>query len=501
MLMKKRLLVKTGLVSIIMLFLSCSQADVGGAASQYCPSAVHSTHGSVPFGARACSPDGTRYAREVDPANQGQIGVFDAGTGELLLQISVGETNNDLKGLAWSPDSRWLAVMYHHGSGGYIAILDASTGARFTTLPIDGWAHYMRFADDGIHIIAGYETLPIPGMLPETPPAEGSRVNLGAKGEWYLLGVNYPWQYYGHDFGVAGTWEHDGASSAQSWEQIDADFAYLQEQGVHVVRWFLFGDGRASPEFSEEGQVIGYDEYFYPDVDAALAIAEKHDLYLIFVLFDFLICDEAQIGNGAQLFGRCELITDPVVRQSFLDNALKPLLERYGQHPNIIAWEVINEPEGAMDIAQGAWVGMPISATVMQDFVNDVVGYIHTYSSQAATLGSASRGSLVTYWRDCPLDFYQFHHYDHLEAQYPLDYAAADLELDKPVIVGEFPTANTRLTLAQYLDVIWQNGYAGALAWSYRADDDASDFVSGAADFKVWSEAHDAEVNITPLTD
>jgi len=325
-------------------------------------------------------------------------------------------------------------------------------------------------------------------------PARADRIQLWEDGYWYLLGVNYPWLNYGHDFGTTA-WGHDGVSSNKSMEQVDADFAYLKGQGVHIVRWFLFGDGRAAPEFNAKGEVTGFDEFFYPDLDAALALAQKHDIYLILVLFDFHLADKAKEVNGVQLGGRSQIITDPRKRQSFLEKALKSLLERYGKNRSIIALEVMNEPEGAMAIPGGGWVSEPVSAVAMQAFVNEVVTYIHTHSHQYATVGSASRGGL-SYWTNSTLDFYQYHYYDNIESQYPLDYPYVNLSLDKPCIVGEFPTKNTMLPTKQYLDTIWKNGYAGSLAWSYRAQDDSSDFEGVVNEFTPWSLAHEADAHI-----
>lgn len=321
-----------------------------------------------------------------------------------------------------------------------------------------------------------------------------NRIALWNEQSWYLLGVNYPWLGYGHDFGTTA-WGHDGVSAPSSTSQIEADFADMKEQGVHVLRWFLFADGRASPEFDEAGFVTGFDDHFYADFDKALEIAHKNDIYLIPVLWDYLLADTGREVSGAWLGGRAPLITDPEVQQSFLDNALLPLLERYGQNKTIIAWDVMNEPEGATIVSGGDWVSESVSLEAMQSFVATLAEYIHDHSSQQVTIGSASRGGLL-FWVDADLDFYQYHYYDHFEAQHPFDYSAQDLELDKPVIIGEFPTHNTSRTLTDYLDTIWQNGYAGALAWSYRAEDDFTDFTTSGAEFAIWAEAHQMDVDI-----
>jgi hypothetical protein len=145
-----------------------------------CPSAVHSPHGSVPFGAKACSPDDTKYAREIEPESQGRIGLFDVQTDKLLTEIKMGETNNDLKGLAWSPDSRWLAVMYHHGSGGYIAIVDAVTGEHVKYLTINRWYHHIEFSKDGKTIIAEDDTLDIGSLHTPTSSPTPSPTHIRA---------------------------------------------------------------------------------------------------------------------------------------------------------------------------------------------------------------------------------------------------------------------------------------------------------------------------------
>jgi hypothetical protein len=343
----------------------------------------------------------------------------------------------------------------------------------------------------------GADSVPLTGV--ESVEFSTDRVCLWNDGCWWLLGVNYPWLNYGHDFGLAawpgGSWPHDGMSAPTSRQQVREDLAYLSSKGAHTLRLFVFGDGRASPEFDAQGHVIGFDGHFYADFDTALSLACQYDLHLIPVLLDYRWLDDPQWEGGVQLGGHTDIITNSVKRQSFLDNALKPLLERYGTNQSIIAWEVINEPEWTM---RGALGGGTINSTVsiaeMQSFVQDVVDYIHLYASQDATLGSA-QGQWLPYWQDMNLDFYQFHYYDQMGQQPPLA-PYSSLGLDKPAILGEFPTEPAAVTVTRYLSPTWENGYAGALAWSLNGDDDASNFESHADEFQRWSRAHDTDVNM-----
>ena len=60
--------------------------------------------------------------------------------------------------------------------------------------------------------------------------------------------MNYPWyQSYGGDIATLNSVDPDcnwKYSSAFDYAGLDADFAEMQAHGVHIVRWWLFGDGR-----------------------------------------------------------------------------------------------------------------------------------------------------------------------------------------------------------------------------------------------------------------
>ncbi|MEW6408062.1 MAG: hypothetical protein AB1465_05220 [Patescibacteria group bacterium] len=117
----------------------------------------NSPHGSVSFGEKAYSPDDTMFAKEVDPYNQGRIGIFQTDGTELRI-IETGNFSNDLKGLAWSPDSNYVAVMYHYrhqGGGGVsrVAVYNVKTGECVATINAPGFVHEIRFSNDGQEII------------------------------------------------------------------------------------------------------------------------------------------------------------------------------------------------------------------------------------------------------------------------------------------------------------------------------------------------------------
>src|SRR6266550_2848253 len=110
--------------------------------------------------------------------------------------------------------------------------------------------------------------------------ARGSRIPW-QDGSYFLAGVNYPqYQYYGGDIATLSSVDPDcnwAYSSSFDYAAIDADFADLQAHGAHVVRWWLFGDGRGAPEFDLNRKVTGFDATFFDHMDQAMEIAARHN--------------------------------------------------------------------------------------------------------------------------------------------------------------------------------------------------------------------------------
>jgi len=311
----------------------------------------------------------------------------------------------------------------------------------------------------------------------------------------FLAGMNYPWHYYGHDFGEArwkdSAWTPDGIGTPQASLSVDSQFAFLESKGVRFLRGFLFCDGRASPEFDSSGFVAGFDSFFFADVDSLLRIAGRHSIRFILVLLDYLWLDTACIGDGGvRLGGHPDVVLDSLKRLSFIENALRPLFLRYGASPEIAAWEIMNEPEWAVSELGGATRQGAVSLSRMQRFVRECADLAEELSGQPVTLG-CSKSEWLSHWTGAGLDFYQFHSYTEARAAPPFT-LKSDLGLDRGVVLGEFPVNNAPVSLDGYLASAWDYGYAGALGWSVNGKDAYSGFTSpGRADeFASWATAH-----------
>ena len=279
----------------------------------------------------------------------------------------------------------------------------------------------------------------------------------------FLIGANLPWVHYGIDFGANAWRPEGGVAQPDERAQLETTFAQLAASGVRYVRWFLFCDGRAGIRFSEGGRPQGLDEFVFRDMDAALDIAGRHGIRIMFVLLDFLWCDPATVTRRVQMGGRGAVLADAVNRDALLDLVLRPLLERYSEEPQILAWDIVNEPE---------WI-RTIDPQDLRAFLVDSVALTHSATCHPVTVGSAG-----VRWRDryagIGLDFYQVHWYDGLKHQPVLDTSLEELGFDRPVLLGEFPTKGSRRNTDEILEAARRAGYSGAFYWSVLAKDECS---------------------------
>lgn len=278
----------------------------------------------------------------------------------------------------------------------------------------------------------------------------GNRINWQG-GQWYLNGANIPWFSWGCDFGCGA---RGGVSDPAVRQQLDPGFAQMAASGIRVARWWVFeGEGWQITR-DASGAPAGLDPRVFEDMDAAVALAEKHNLFYSFTLF-----------HGPSNIP-ASWMSDPAQRAKLVQ-ALTPLFARYKDSSRILAWDVINEPE--WDI----WQGKADQAAV-QALVKDVAAAVHGSSRANVTVGSAMIDGLPL-WKGLGLDYYQAHWYDYMNkgdwCARCTDYAAVQqrLGLDKPLIIGEFYAGKDTDAAGRLAD--WRaKGFAGAYAWSFFAD-------------------------------
>lgn len=353
-------------------------------------------------------------------------------------------------------------------------------------------------------------------------------------GRWYLSGVNIPWQNggFGADFGTIEEWgQHTYSSSATA--QL---FSNLKAAGVNSVRWWVFADGRGAPEFNANsgGGVTGFDANTLSSMADAIKLAQQNNIYIVFNLwsFDMFFADSTASANGEHAGGHRDMIVDATKRSSFINNAVVPMLNyqipgtsyTIGSHPNVLGWDIINEPEWAISESDGidGRVAQTVPLADMRRFVAEVSGAIHRNSNQLTTVGSAAMkwnsdsglGVVGNWWRDDLLtqydaqgylDFYQIHYYGWMNGDGTnWSYSPAVIDwtrggFNKPTVIGEFPAnaGGTGYTIGGLLDKIYSNCYAGVWGWSYYGVDGAGTWSNMSSAITQFNAAHSSEVAIS----
>jgi hypothetical protein len=300
----------------------------------------------------------------------------------------------------------------------------------------------------------------------------------------FVVGANLPWIGYGTDVG-ASPWFPDGGLSAQpaALERLEQTLATLARDGVAAIRVFLMCDARSGVVFDADGLPLGIDDAVLADVDTLVAAARRHRVGLMPVLLDFHLCGAPRIINGVQLGGRSHLINDPQAQRALIDRVLRPVVERFGDDPTVIAWDVMNEPEWCLP-ARRRPLRPSVPFDALQRFLGEAVTCIRSSATQPVTVGCAGtwRLDLVT---PLDLDFYQLHWYDRFGWS-ALARPVAELGLgDRPVVLGEFAGRDVRF--AEVLAAARAAGYEGALVWSALADDPYSGYP---VDLGAWIRTH-----------
>lgn len=119
----------------------------------YAKASANSPNGSVPHGTKAYSPDGQYYVKEITPYNEGNIAVFKVKGDTEIQRWDLLPNKNDLKGLAWAPDSKRIAVMYHGGMTLGIQVIELVKTCVVATASFKNWPHLIAWDKNGKELL------------------------------------------------------------------------------------------------------------------------------------------------------------------------------------------------------------------------------------------------------------------------------------------------------------------------------------------------------------
>ncbi len=313
------------------------------------------------------------------------------------------------------------------------------------------------------------------------------RVTMPFGQKLFVSGINVAWDRFGGDVG-----------------QYPLDLAWFAEmlQGVadsggNAVRWWLFTDCSNDPQFDPATKLVsGLAESTIPNIRKVLDMGYERGVGIDLCLLSF---DMMKTGKtNVDIEANKMILQTDTGRKAFINNAVVPLATAIGNHPAILCWEIFNEPEGMVQSIAGDWGSMAtgIEITDVQKVVNQVTGAIHravpgvpvSNGCWSFIAGSNTIDGDHNYYTDSALtivggdpdgtlDFYMVHYYEWAKTERsPFHHPASYWGLDKPLVIGEFPAKGLSadvgpMTPAECWNYLMDNGYAGALGWTYTAHD------------------------------
>jgi len=329
------------------------------------------------------------------------------------------------------------------------------------------------------------------------------RVTLADGRQLFITGFNLAWINYANDVG-----EQDLDLRA-----FRRAMKAVAEAGGNTMRVWLSTNGSQDPVFDSNGYVSGLGSKTIANVKKMLVVAKETNMLLMPVLLTHNFMQEQP---GVDLERNRRMLTTDEGLDAYLNNAVIPLVSAIGKDPNLLCWEICNEPEGMVEGI--GWTYERITRQDVQIFTNRISGTIkRTVPGVLVSTGTLSADKLIWYLdkalvqagadEDGILDFYTFHYYGWNGTQNsPFTHAASFWNMGKPIIVGEFassswsPSTRSSSPLKDSGDInrlmpkLFESGYAGGLYWQYQPDGSADPWLKGfrtaGPALKLFTEAH-----------
>lgn len=299
----------------------------------------------------------------------------------------------------------------------------------------------------------------------------GSRIPWQGQ-DWYFHGANVPWINWGRDFGGGA---NGGVSAPDVRARANDGFAAAKATGVNVIRWWTFEGDAWQIKRDGAGAPIGLEDSVYADFDAALELAEQHDLYYVFVYF-----------SAPSHIPRSWM--DDAGQRAQLASVLGGLAAHYKDNPRVMTWEVFNEPE--FDVWEKR-----ADENAVRETIRSVAASVHANSNAYVTVGGAHLDGL-SMMKGLGLDYYQAHWYDYMESggwcALCTDYEEVRrrFDLDAPLVIGEIYLSpeieNPHLRLQDF----YSKGFAGAWPWSIFPDSTADKFAIDWNAMRIFAGRH-----------
>jgi mannan endo-1,4-beta-mannosidase len=185
--------------------------------------------------------------------------------------------------------------------------------------------------------------------------ADGLRLELDGMSV-FLNGINLAWISYGSDFNTSAAVGYGDYVYCMMRQAM----RFVADNGGNGLRVWMFSDLVLGEPFSftPDGMVSGLRAGV---VEMATTLLDSaHELGVLVVL---------SLWNGALVRSPldCSFYSDSAKLDSFVAHALTPLARALAGHPALAMWEVVNEPEGVLDLSIPPAADVPSAAAVCHD--------------------------------------------------------------------------------------------------------------------------------------
>ena len=194
-------------------------------------------------------------------------------------------------------------------------------------------------------------------------------------------------------------------------------------------------------------------------------------------------------------------------RQTFVDNYIVPLVQKFGSNPYFWSIDVGNELDWVFE-------NHGVDTNNVFDLAARVAIGVHKNSEVLVTLGTGagpkylspnygtnrySNVSLQKLEAGAYLDFYDDHYYPWMRQYFssPFDNGPTIWKIDdKPCVIGEYAAKgdSTIYTPAQCLQKAYDLGWLGVMPWTSNGVDGNGSLSNFGSVFKTWSDAHSSLV-------
>ncbi len=286
-----------------------------------------------------------------------------------------------------------------------------------------------------------------------------------------VRGVNLPWfnGACGHDFGHLPA--HPDWAVAFDRKDMADTLDDIKAMNVNVVRIWVFESMEGLVFDRRTGLVTGIEPMLLDNFDTTRSLARERGIYL------YLCLTNDVINTCAELKVR-DMVRDADARRAWIEKVVKPFARHYKDDPAIFAVDVFNEPEYNVAGRRGNHGDKGYNWQEMRRFLGETVRAVHAVDpKRLVSCGSgwhAESNVKAGVYSGLGLDFYDYHQYDDDGSLVP----AKDLHVGLPVLIGECGQGKRerddetqRRAVEAFLRNARNQGYAGAVIWSYGSGD------------------------------